>query len=55
MQVALQVDLQADMRADTDEYIQSCNENLKCLQQHVGQCIADAVFMPAQCDVQHSM
>ena len=55
MQVDLQADVQADMRADTDEDMQSCNENLRGLQQHVGECIADAVFMPAQCDVQHSM
>ncbi len=48
-----QQSLQTDMQADTDEDVQSCSENLNCFQQHVGQCIADAVFMPAQCAKQH--
>ncbi len=54
MQVDLQADVRADMPADTED-MQSCSEILNCLQQHVGQCIAAAFFMPAQCDIQHSM
>ena len=54
VQVDSQAEVQAAMQADTNEDMQSRSEILNCLQEHVGQCIADAVVMPAQCDIQYS-